>query len=166
MVSNYPAMDLALYFVVIALLIIILIRISESNKKRNGIVGGRKTSGGGDTCTKDTCGAIDPVNEPAYNMQNIVKQSILLEEHIAEKNKYCLSCIVKHFLHVIALAEEAIWLAGPNVNQYPFLEESQHFYEGLFNTWLAGKHDENTKKDVLAHLRERRRQLIDVYFLA
>lgn len=117
-------------------------------------------------CTRDTCGAIDPVNEPAYNMQNIVKQSILLEEHLAEKNKYCKSCIVKHFMHIIGLSEEAIWLAGSNVDTYPFLKDSPHFYQSLLDDWLSHKDDAAHVLTSLNTLRERRRQLIDVYFLS
>lgn len=117
------------------------------------------------TCSKDTCGAADPVNEPAYNMQNIVKQSILVEEHIAEKNKYCLSCIVKHFQHIIGLIEEAIWMADKNIDKYPYLNESVTFYETLFKKWLENKSDDAVKLEVLNALRERRRKLIDIYFL-
>lgn len=43
-------------------------------------------------CTHKTCGALDPVNDPDYNMRNIAKQSILLEEHLACKCKLCLTC--------------------------------------------------------------------------
>lgn len=118
------------------------------------------------TCSKDSCGsAIDDVNNPAYNMQNVVKQSILLEEHIAEKNKYCISCIVKHFLHIIGLSEEAVWMAGPKLADYPHLDTSVNFYETLFNLWNNNKDDEKIKKDVLLALRERRRELINVYLL-
>lgn len=123
--------------------------------------------GGGGSCSKDTsCSAIDPVNDPDYNMRSLVKQSILLEEHLAEPNKYCQSCIVKHFLHIIALAEEAVWLAGPNVAKFPFLEGSAKFYEGAFAQWLPNRDKPNSHacKKVLATLRERRRQLIDAYF--
>jgi hypothetical protein len=117
------------------------------------------------TCSKDTCGAIDNVNDPAYNMQNIVKQSILVEEHIAEKNKYCLSCIVKHFQHIIGLTEEAAWMAGKSIDKYPYLNESITFYQTLFTKWLENKSDDGVKLEVLNALRERRRKLIDIYFL-
>lgn len=126
---------------------------------------GTLSSGNKGTCNKDTCGAIDDVNNPSYNMQNIVKQSILLEEHIAEKNKYCISCIVKHFQHIIGLAEEAVWLAGPDLQKYPHLEVSVPFYQELFVYWKEERNNDKTKKDVLLALRERRRQLIDEYFL-
>jgi len=33
-----------------------------------------------------SCDSIDPVSDPRYNMQQIIKQSILLEEHLTNKN--------------------------------------------------------------------------------
>lgn len=120
---------------------------------------------GNATCSKHSCGALDPVNDPDYNMRNVVKQSILLEEHLAEKNKYCKGCIVKHFQHIIGMCEEAVWLAGKNIDKYPFLDESPSFYQKIFDKWLANKDDDKTRLEVLSLLRERRRQLIDVYFL-
>jgi hypothetical protein len=117
------------------------------------------------TCSTDTCGAIDDVNNPAYNMQNIIKQSILVEEHIAEKNKYCLSCIVKHFQHIIGLVEEAIWMAGKDLSKYPYLDDSMTFYQNIFTTWINNKSNDDVKLEILNQLRQRRRQLIDIYFL-
>lgn len=117
-------------------------------------------------CEAHKCGAIDDVNNPAYNMQNVVKQSILLEEHLAEKNKYCISCIVKHFQHIIGLVEEAQWMAGVSISKYPHIEESAQFYQVLFKKWLNGQNNDKVKLDVLNQLRERRRTLIDIYFLS
>lgn len=117
------------------------------------------------TCgSQHSCGALDPVNDPDYNMRNIAKQSILLEEHLAEKNKYCIGCITKHFLHIIGLAEEGVWLAGVDLAKFPLLEGSPAFYQNLMNAWAHDKHNEALVKEILAALRERRRQIIDSYF--
>ncbi len=48
--------------------------------------------------------------DPKHNMREIAKQLILLEDHMAHKNKRCVDCITKHFLMVEALLEEAITL--------------------------------------------------------
>lgn len=117
------------------------------------------------TCNPNSCGAIDPVNDPDYNMRNIVKQSILLEEHIAEKNKYCLGCIVKHFLHIIGLAEEAVWLAGKDIEKYPMLKDAVAFYQQWFDKWHKNKQNEEIKKTVLSALRENRRKMVELYYL-
>jgi hypothetical protein len=51
-----------------------------------------------------------PLNSTAFNMREIAKQLILLEDHLNDEEKYCVDCIRKHFLNVEALAEEAISL--------------------------------------------------------
>lgn len=115
-------------------------------------------------CSHHTCGAIDPVSDPAYNMKNVIQQTILLEEHLAEDNKYCKDCIVKHFLHIIGLLEEAIWLACKNVDKYPCLKESLPKYESMFDEWLAQKDDKEYVKVILEKLRDWRKQLVVAYY--
>jgi hypothetical protein len=80
------------------------------------------------SCDVKSCGALDPVSDPKYNMQQIVKQSILLEEHLTNKNKRCRDCITKHFQHIIGLAEEAQMLATTKCNKFPLLNESVTVY--------------------------------------
>jgi hypothetical protein len=122
------------------------------------------------TCSdaSGSCGlpgkTLDPVSDPAYNMKQVAKQSILLEEHIADDKKYCKDCIVKHFLHIIGLAEEAVWLAGDRLPQYPHLRESVAFYNKEFDTWVSNKDDEETRLRVLSQLRDFRKQVISAYF--
>lgn len=116
-------------------------------------------------CSALTCGAIDPVSDPAYNMREIAKQSILLEEHLTVKAKFCIDCVTKHFLHMIGLANEASMLAGSNVTRYPHLAECTVVYERLFNQWLADhERQEKTRLDIATELRDVRKQLIAVYY--
>jgi hypothetical protein len=120
------------------------------------------------TCGKNpsSCTAKDDVNNPAYNMKNVIKQTILLEEHLAEDNKYCKPCIVKHYLHIQALIEEAVWMACDHKTSYPMMEDSIGFYETSFQEWLAGKDDKNVVVRVLTRLRAHRQALIEAYFLS
>ena len=118
------------------------------------------------SCDIHSCKTIDPVSDPKYNMQQIVKQSILLEEHLANKNKRCRDCITKHFLHIIGLAEEAQMLATNKIDQYPLINECVTLYNGLFNKWLQ-KYDIEGETNVLNccdSLRNMRKKLIVVYF--
>ena len=117
-------------------------------------------------CSAQTCGAIDPVNEPSYNMQNVIMQTILLEEHLAEDKKYCKSCGIKHFLHVKALIMEAIWMAGHNIKKYPYLEESEGVYTRLFDRWRNNMDDRKVRMEVLEELRAFRQKLITAYYLS
>jgi hypothetical protein len=115
-----------------------------------------------------TCDSIDPVSDPRYNMQQIIKQSILLEEHLTNKNKRCRDCITKHFLHIIGLAEEAQMLATDKINQYPLINESVILYNELFKIWIKNKNLNSTDESYILYctdkLRNHRKQLIVLYF--
>lgn len=118
------------------------------------------------SCDINSCGSIDPVSDPKYNMQQIIKQSILLEEHLTNKNKRCRDCITKHFLHIIGLAEEAQMLATNKISEYPMVNESVIIYTELFNIWIKN-HDMKDDKTILYitdKLRDNRKKLIVVYF--
>ena len=80
-------------------------------------------------------------------MKQITMQSILLEEHLTQKEKRCQDCIAKHFLHIIALHGEAIWLAGNKIQNYPLMEKTIGFYNKLFERWL---NDKNNDANLLA----------------
>lgn len=133
----------------------------------NTLINADKNKGSTDKCTT-TCDALDPVSDPRYNMQQIIKQSILLEEHLTNKNKRCRDCITKHFLHIIGLAEEAEMLATNNINKYPLINESVVLYNELFKIWIKNKHLNNTSEDYILYctdkLRNHRKQLIVIYF--
>ena len=135
--------------------------------KNSGPNGHNGPNGDTDKCTT-TCDALDPVSDPRYNMQQIIKQSILLEEHLTNKNKRCRDCITKHFLHIIGLAEEAEMLATNNINKYPLINESVILYNELFKIWIKNKHLNNNSEDYILYctdkLRNHRKQLIVLYF--
>ena len=115
------------------------------------------------SCSAATCGASDPVSDPDYNMREIAKQSILLEEHLVEKNKYCRDCQIKHFLHCIGLAEEAQMLAGNRIKDYPLLSDVADFYRKNMEDWLANSDTEGSL-NMATVLREYRKQLIAIYY--
>lgn len=132
-----------------------LLNINYSKQKSTG------------SCTS-TCDSIDPVSDPRYNMQQIIKQSILLEEHLTNKNKRCRDCITKHFLHIIGLAEEAQMLATDKINNYPLINESVILYNELFKIWIKNKNLNGKDETYILYctdkLRDHRKQLIVLYF--
>jgi hypothetical protein len=76
-------------------------------------------SGSGDGSQESGCSSCSlpgsgakllPVMDPMYNMREICKQSVLLEDHLFQKKKRCRDCCIKHQLTIEALAEEAITL--------------------------------------------------------
>ncbi len=133
-------------------------------------------------CSAASCGASDPVSDPAYNMREIAKQCILLEEHLVEKNKYCRDCIIKHFLHNIALAEESQMLAGNRIKEYPLMADAAYFFRKNMDDWLASADananangstkvysenanvNVNTSLDIASVLRDFRKQIIAIYY--
>jgi len=129
----------------------------KNNKKNVGSV----------SCDAKTCGAIDPVSDPKYNMTQIIKQSILLEEHISNKNKRCKDCITKHFLHIIGLIEEAQMLATKDIEKFPHINESVEVYNNLFKNWLSYLKSKNEKDllEICHKLRDNRKKLIAVYVI-
>ena len=158
---------LLIAILVTALSVLFVVSVPYLCRRRNHQPMGSSRTGG--TCGA-SCSAIDPVNDPDYNMRNVVKQSILLEEHLAETNKYCEPCIVKHFLHIIGLVEEGVWLAGSSSGKYPHLNDSVAFYETAFQKWQAARLADGGKeaaaKEALDVLRGRRRELVEAYFLS
>lgn len=145
-----------------------LIEINSANiSKSNAGDAGNASKAVGAKCTT-TCDALDPVSDPRYNMQQIIKQSILLEEHLTNKNKRCRDCITKHFLHIIGLAEEAEMLATNQIEKYPLIKESVVLYNELFKIWIKNKNLNNNNDDYILYctdkLRNHRKQLIVLYF--
>jgi hypothetical protein len=131
-----------------------------------------QTKGSGAAATAGTCStgcdSIDPVSDPRYNMQQIIKQSILLEEHLTNKNKRCRDCITKHFLHIIGLAEEAQMLATNKIDKYPLINQSVILYNELFKVWIKNKNLNGKDETYILYctdkLRDHRKQLIVIYF--
>ena len=56
-----------------------------------------------------------PIMNPIFNLREIVKQIVLLEEHLnIGASKACFDCIQKHFLAIEAYAEEMLALSNTN----------------------------------------------------
>jgi hypothetical protein len=51
-----------------------------------------------------------PIFNPLFNLREMCKQILLLEDHLNNVRKRCPDCICKHFMTIEALAEEAISL--------------------------------------------------------
>ena len=113
---------------------------------------------------------LDPISNPRYNMQQVVKQSILLEEHLLNRRKRCRDCITKHFNHIIGLCEEAVMLSTNKPKDYcPHLKTSVELYNELFRQWLNYRkqnkeHDEDCMVKICDKLRSNRKKLITCYF--
>jgi hypothetical protein len=132
----------------------------DAHESHDQFVAGASQSG---SCK--SCSAIDPVLEPAYNLKNIAMQSVLLEEHLADPRKRCPSCICKHFLHIVGLAQEAVTLAGSRLSEYEYLDGLGNYYNTTFEDWKKNKKCNNNIQSVGERLRKMRNQITKVYVL-
>ena len=79
-----------------------------------GATTGQPTCGKDGGCVSLSGKKLLPVLDPCFNMREICKQCILLEDHLFQTEKRCTDCIKKHFLTIEALGEEAITLDKEN----------------------------------------------------
>jgi hypothetical protein len=129
------------------------------------------------SCSVATCGALDPVSDPAYNMRQIAGQCILLEEHLTDNRKYCKDCILKHLIHKISLCSEALMLAGNQVTKYPMMSDLEDFFEAQLKSWLDTENahlgtsqvdldaKEANRLDIATAIRVKRKELVEIYYL-
>lgn len=50
------------------------------------------------------------IHYPRHNIREIIKQILLIEGHLNQKNRFCEDCLRKHMMSAESLAEEAISL--------------------------------------------------------
>lgn len=161
-------LTIALYFVVIVLIVALaaLVKIPHDHQRQHSISSNSNVCNMSGSCNAHTCGAIDPVSDPDYNMRQIVKQSILLEEHLTQDRKRCKDCITKHLLHIQGLAEEAAMLAGDKIKDFPMLSESLDFYDRVLTRWIKeGRDSIPVQLEIATELRKLRKELAATYFL-
>jgi hypothetical protein len=105
-----------------------------------------------------------PVMNPAFNMREILKQVVLLEDHLFQRQKRCRDCINKHFLTIEALAEEAITLCSPDrKNRPPELDTLPGTVRGLHHRFAAVAGQRGEVHCVAAELRRVRKTLMSKY---
>lgn len=64
-------------------------------------------SKGGGSCNNKK---LLPVLDPRFNLREVTKQMILLEDHLCHEGKRCNDCITKHFLTIEGFLDEAVTL--------------------------------------------------------
>jgi hypothetical protein len=147
---------LLILLICLIFLIILLVIVKQTNES---------FTNSNETCSKETCGALDDVNNPTYNMKEVIKNTLLIEDHLASyPQKYCKACLVKHFLINEAYLSEAKWMACSNCDKYPLLEESIELFDKVFKEWHANMDDDNIRLSTLTKIRDWRRKMIDIYY--
>lgn len=116
-------------------------------------------------CSADTCGSesLHPILDPKFNMREVAKQALLLEDHLNNLKKRCYDCIRKHFLIVDGLLEEAVSLEQ-NV-------DLRSVYRQRYMNWLALEKqysnnplDSNNLDNLSKSIRVFRKPLVAEYF--
>jgi hypothetical protein len=134
------------------------------NTCEKGSCSGLGSNSGPKSCSEGgkSCNALLPVMDPMYNMREICKQSILLEDHLFQKEKRCHDCICKHFLTIEALAEEAITLdkdlKHPEINVLPTKVRT------ITKKYIDNHTNENQPPLTAQQLREIRKDLMQKCF--
>ena len=77
------------------------------------------------------------INDPRFNLRELAKQLILLEEHLLERGKYCPDCITKHLLTIEALADEGQCL-DTSGSLCPHFEHLQHYAQDWCRMFSRG----------------------------
>jgi len=126
---------------------------TNSNPKKQG------TCGGGGGCISKSGTRLLPVLDPCFNMREICKQCILLEDHLFQASKSCQDCIKKHFLTIEGLAEEAITLDKEHKYNFSKLELPEKIRK-LEKDFLEDKDQEYIAQE----LRQIRKPLMNKYF--
>lgn len=96
-----------------------------------------------------------PLTHPAFNLREIVKQMVLLEDHLLHPYKLCSDCVRKHLLTIEAFAEEAVTLDKPN----GFFTDAT---EGLAETarqWMESFLDGQSPAEIAQKIRAVRKNL-------
>jgi len=117
-------------------------------------------SGGKGNCRSLTGEKLLPVLDPCFNMREICKQSILLEDHLFQKGRRCTDCIKKHFLFCEGFAEEAITLDKNNEYNLSDLKLPEKFRELQRRLWDKGEGPESIAQE----LRQIRKPLMAKYY--
>jgi len=99
------------------------------------------------------------VMDPQFNLREVAKQMILLEDHLFHAYKVCPDCIRKHLMTIEALSEEAVTLDKLGVYQgmaEALAEQARQ--------WLEALTDGSKLLDVASQIRGIRKALVALCF--
>lgn len=143
----------------------------RKGKVIEGFSGGKTTKGGtcGGACASAGSGSggggggkgggLLPIMDVKFNLREICKNCILLEDHLISPRKRCDDCIRKHFLTIEGLGDEAKTLDKPGQYKKELETVSATVYK-LQKDYLAGRDLRQVGQD----LRKVRKQLVPMCY--
>lgn len=99
------------------------------------------------------------LNSAEFNLREITKQLILLEDHLSDDEKYCPDCIRKHLLWVEALAEESLAMDPGNKYSNDCKTLASHARK-----WMKDFADKVPKTRITQNIRKKRKKLVEVTY--
>jgi len=116
--------------------------------------------------------ALLPVMDFRFNVREICKQLILLEDHLTHGSKRCMDCCIKHFLTIEAFSEELLTLDNTNLiipnSDWHTLKnlpvDIRHLQYIFIQNIRDGTLDEKTIHSMVQELRRIRKQYMVVSF--
>lgn len=99
------------------------------------------------------------LSSAVFNVREITKQMLLLEDHLSDDDKYCVDCIRKHMLLMEALAEEARAVDPASPWNDTLNDLAKHI-----RYWQTAFEDGKPKHEIGQLIRERRKVYIQKVF--
>lgn len=94
-----------------------------------------------------------PVLDTNFNLREICKQCILLEDHLTQKEKRCVDCCIKHFLAIEALSEEALSL-DKDKQVFDKIEYLPNKIREIQKKWVENKENSHECSQMLRSIRK------------
>lgn len=107
-----------------------------------------------------------PIMNPLFNLREICKQMVLLEDHLNNPRKRCPDCISKHFITIEAFFEEAISL-DKDLKYSKLLDGKAQIMRDLQGLWLNFKDTDKEDRGyalVAQFLRRLRKDILPMSF--
>lgn len=92
---------------------------------------------------------------PQFNMREVAKQMILLEDHLCHPYKHCPDCIRKHLMTIEAFAEEAV-----SLDQVGVYRTTAENLAVCARTWIENFHDHRPLPEIAQEIRAIRKELV------
>lgn len=119
------------------------------------------------TCNSGKCSintnSLYPILDPKFNMREVAKQCLLLEDHLNNVHKRCYDCIKKHFLIIDGFLEEAISLEKNN-NERNTMRTLYAKWIELEKQYAKSPMNSNNMDDISKKIRTFRKPLIEKFF--
>ena len=97
-------------------------------------------------------------------MREIVKQMILLEDHLFQKEKLCKECINKHFLAIEGYAEEGITL-GSSKEIGQLCDQFETVIKAVRSAQASFSENPEQAHDIALRIRTLRKDIMHTYKL-